>query len=228
MSLSFAACHVDNGHAPLRVCTRVQQNALAGLTLQPRYGRVVWYDWPTPITPALRAYWLRQASMLLNMAPPQRRRYTDTRLEPQILAPHNCNNPLLHGQWGIFARRPLPAHCVLGVYGGRYLTCYRHMMHELAHYGQQGFERYLFSADPKTGGLPYISGLQAANAITLVNDCRPADANTPRHQTMNCRPVVMRWQVPRHRAIAATFYISTAAIAAGQEVLTDYGDAFWQ
>lgn len=108
--------------------------------------------------------------------------------------------------YGVFARAPLSKGAYVGPYTGivrsrtYFGRCYNHYA-----YQYQGFSRYLRVA--------YIDASQQRNELALVNHCDEA----------NIEP---KWLLVD--GILQLVFFASCQVAAGQQLLMDYGPAYWE
>lgn len=106
---------------------------------------------------------------------------------------------------GVKAARDIAAFEVLGPYAGKFLPTPAHLERERERYGSHNVTAYLYGtqADGRT-----VSAFPVGNVLSKVNEGPSPEAN-------NAGPIRLGTNV--------TFYVALRPIAAGEDVLVDYG-----
>ena len=142
--------------------------------------------------------------------------------------------PALRGQCGLFARKDLKKHQLLGHYGGcvrardlsrmsqNYLSLSPSLDQQLQHH------RYAYGFSHKLAEAPmlglWVDGWGSGNQFSIMNDCRkqPFVEYRTRHAPANVQYVEVL-----HHGWPHVLVITRDRVQAGSELLVDYGLKYW-
>ena len=152
-----------------------------------------------------------------------------TYLKPSLLTYDNCDNPALQGQYGIFACQDIPALSFLGFYSGLYITSDDILDYVFMQYNDLHIARYGQRCQQE--GYPVICGHYGGNYMSVINDWRPFKwyeyeenyLEEVKQEHHNSETIIV--QVDDIFLIA---YIAKKDIPAGVELITDYGQGYWE
>ncbi len=155
--------------------------------------------------------------------------YQNDYFYPQILTEANCDNPILHGQIGLFAHMPILQYQVLGFYSGIYVSSIVELHYLLTQFDELTIGRYGNACVKE--GTPAICGHYNGNYMSIINDWRPFkwyeyDANaleTIKEQRYNANSIIAR-----SGDYCFIVYVASCAIDAHSELITDYGVDYWE
>jgi hypothetical protein len=155
--------------------------------------------------------------------------YQEQYVYPVILDKDNSSNPILHGQYGLFAKNPIEEYQVIGFYSGIYASSHTELGYMLTQYDFLTLGRYGNACH--IDGIPVICGHYNGNYMSLINDWRPFkwyeyDENileTIKDQKYNCNTIIA--------SSGDYFFVINVAnkkIDMNTEIITDYGKGYWQ
>ena len=155
--------------------------------------------------------------------------YQNEFFQPKILNSTNCNNPILYEQYGLFTKIPIAQYQILGFYSGIYVASVLELEYLLTQFDIITIGRY-GNACVKDG-IPVICGHYNGNYMSVINDWRPFEwsqhkpdyLQTLKENKQNVNSVII--QSGDYYFIA---YIASCAINENTEILTDYGDGYWE
>ena len=169
-----------------------------------------------------------QASQLFMLSPSAYAQYQQEYFYPNILTADNCDNPILCGQYGLFAKKTIMQYQVIGFYSGIYATSYEDLEHLVTKYDFLTLGRYGNAC--LVDGIPVILGHHNGNYMTIINDYRPFkwyeydkdSLEDIKNKKYNTNSIVLR--SGDYYFVA---YLTCHEITPDTELSTDYGDGYW-
>ena len=170
-----------------------------------------------------------QLSSLFMMSHESYIQYQASFFYPQILTSDNCNNKILYGQYGLFAKTQIQQYQVLGFYSGLYATSNNQLEYLLTQYDFLTLGRYGNAC--KKEGLPVICGHCNGNYMSVINDWRPLrwyeydteELKKIKNSSYNSNSIVVQ-----SGDYYFVVYVATKDISANHELITDYGEGYWE
>ncbi len=170
-----------------------------------------------------------QVSNMFMMPADDYTRYQENCFYPNLLNSDNCNNPMLHGQYGLFAKKHIKQYQVLGFYSGIYIASEFELEHLLTYADFLTVGRY-GNACIKAG-IPVICGHYNGNYMTIINDWRPFKWHEYNTESLN---TIKNQYYSANSIIALSggnyfiIYIASCSVEPDTEIFTDYGDGYWE
>lgn len=155
--------------------------------------------------------------------------YQQNYVHPKMLTAQNCNNPLLYGQYGLFAKAPLGQYQVIGFYSGVYATSHAQLEYMLTKYDFLTIGRYGNACH--VDGMPAICGHYNGNYMSLINDWRPLKWYEQSSELLE-KTKEERYNSNTIIAQSGDYFfivnVTNKQIDADTEIITDYGVGYWQ
>ncbi|MEM6603375.1 MAG: hypothetical protein AAF621_04925 [Pseudomonadota bacterium] len=170
-----------------------------------------------------------QVAHLISLSPQEYAFAGRKKYEPRELSEKNCDNPIMYGQMGLFSIIDMPPFTVVGIYAGRYLAEIKDFEAEYNRVHPVLADRYMHACDIK--GYPGICAYMSGNYMSYVNDWRPIDYQERSKEDLDAlkskkhNVISLIGESLGHKFI---IYVSIDNIWENDEILTDYGDGYWE
>lgn len=130
-------------------------------------------------------------------------------------------------QKGLFAKADIPALTVIGIYAGHYINSLEELEFEYKKSHPVLAGRYMNACDRE--GFPAISAYMCGNYMSYINDWRPFDGDHSVEQLIALKDekqnvISLIGNDGRYKFI---FYVAIQDIPKNTEILTDYGQGYW-
>lgn len=170
-----------------------------------------------------------QVSHLFMMSADDYEHYQEKNFYPNLLNSDNCKNPILYGQYGLFAKKHITQYQVLGFYSGIYIASEFELEHLLTYSDFLTVGRYGNACIKE--GIPVICGHYNGNYMTIINDWRPFKWHEYHAETLHSLKI-HAYSANSIIAVSGGYYfiiyVASCSVEPDTEIFTDYGIGYWE